>query len=268
MSGKGESLGTVQRVVEILRHMAERGETTIKDLSAALGLVPRTCHRMLGLLAGEGLVERNAARRSYRVGPEFFRLSALVQTHLDVRSLARPFLEQVVAACDETCVLSLYLPAEGHMVFAEKCDSSQLLRYQLALNTPLPVAWGASGRSILAFLPEEERRRLFEATGAAPATGQTVSSFAALEADLAEVRRRGYALTHGQKIAGAVGISAPVFDARGAVIGSLGVTVPEQRIAEADEAKLAALVRSHAEALSRALGAPDPLALPNQARSA
>lgn len=258
MTGKGETLGTVQRVVEILRHLAEHGETTIKDLSAALGLVPSTCHRMLDLLAREGLVDRNAARRSYVVGPEFFRLASLVHTHLDVRSVARPFLQQVVDACNETCVLSLYLPAEGHMVFAEKCDSSQLLRYQLTLNAPLPVAWGASGRSIMAFLPEEERKRLYKATGTAPATGHKLAPAAELEEELAGIRKHGYAITHGQKIAGAVGISAPVFGAGGTVIGSLGVTVPEQRIAEADEVELADLVRRHANALSRALGAPEP----------
>lgn len=268
MTGKGESLGTVQRVVEILRHLAEHGETTIKDVSAALGLVPSTCHRMLDLLAREGLVERNAARRSYRVGPEFFRLAALVQTHLDVRSLARPFLQQVVDACNETCVLSLYQSAEGHMVFAEKCDSSQLLRYQLTLNTPLPVAWGASGRAILAFLPEEERLRLYKSTGPAPASGLKPPSLGELEAELAEVRRRGYAISHGQKIAGAVGISAPVFGAGGVVLGSFGVTVPEQRIAEADEAGLADLVRRNADALSKTLGAPEIPSLPKQARSA
>lgn len=256
MAGKGESLGTVQRVVEILRHLAERGDTTIKDLSAAIGLVPSTCHRMLDLLVKEGLAEQAGERRGYHLGPEFFRLAALVNTRQDIRSLARPFLEQVVDACDETCVLCLYVPADRNMIFAEKIDSSQLLRYQLKLNSPLPVLWGASGRAILAHLPRDERAKIYEEAGDAPASGEKRPPLDELEADLTLIRSRGYAISHGQKIAGAVGINSAVFNATGAVVGSLGVTVPQQRLVATDEAKLGQLVRHHAVALSRALGAP------------
>ncbi|CAM5612261.1 HTH-type transcriptional regulator KipR [Aquamicrobium terrae] len=260
MTGKGESLGTVQRVVEVLRHLAERGDTTIKDLSAAIGLVPSTSHRMLDLLVKEGLVERVGERRSYQIGPEFFRLAALVNTRQDIRSLARPYLQQVVDACDETCVLCLYVRSERHMFFAEKIDSSQLLRYQLQLNSPVPVLWGASGRSILAYLPREERRQIFEEAGDAPASGEKRPPIDTLETELAAIRARGYAVSHGQKIAGAVGINSPVFNAAGEVVGSLGITVPQQRLDPSDEPKLGLLVRYHAAALSRVLGASMPKA--------
>lgn len=256
MAGKGESLGTVQRVVEVLRHLAERGDTTIKDLSAAIGLVPSTCHRMLDLLVKEGLAEQAGERRGYHLGPEFFRLAALVNTRQDIRSLARPFLQQVVDACDETCVLCLYVPADRNMIFAEKIDSSQLLRYQLKLNSPMPVLWGASGRAILAHLPREDRRRIYDEAEDAPASGEKRPPIKELEAELAVIRDHGYAVSHGQKIAGAVGINSAVFNAAGTVVGSLGVTVPQQRMVATDEAKLGMLVRRHAAALSHTLGAP------------
>lgn len=258
MAGKGESLGTVQRVVEILRHLAEHGETTIKDISAAIGLVPSTCHRMLDLLVREGLAQRASERRGYEVGPEFFRLAALVNTRQDIRSLARPFLQQVVDLCDETCVLCLYVPGERHMIFAEKIDSSQLLRYQLKLNTPVPVLWGASGRAILAHLPWDERQRIYDEAQDAPASGEKCPPIEELEAELGAIRARGYAVSHGQKIAGAVGINSAVFNVAGEVVGSLGVTVPQQRLVPAHETKLGVIVQRHAAALSHALGANTP----------
>src|SRR5262249_2152775 len=157
------------------------------------------------------------------------------QSKYDVRSVARGFLQRVVEACDETCVLCLYLPTEQQMIFAEKIDSSQLLRYQLPMNTLLPLLWGASGLAILAFLPKEDIDVLYSRTGRAPASGEMRPSRKVLNAELSLIRERGYAVSHGQKIAGAVGINSPVFDAGGSVIGSFGVTVPEQRIVPAQE---------------------------------
>jgi DNA-binding IclR family transcriptional regulator len=252
----GEALGTVQRVVEIIRFFGERGEATLKELSLALSLAPSTCHRLLELLGRDGFVEHDAVHRRYRIGREFFRIAALVQSKHDIRAIALPFLRKLVDACDETSVLSLYVPSEGKMFFAEKVDSSMMLRYQLPMNMPMSVLWGASGRSILAFLDEDEVDRIYVAEGRAPGSGDALPSRRALEKELAAIRRRGYDISYGQKIAGAVGFGAPVFGIDGKVLGSINVTVPATRIAAKDRPRLSELVRVTAAELSAALGSP------------
>jgi IclR family transcriptional regulator, acetate operon repressor len=251
----GESLGTVQRVVEVLRFFAEHGDATLKELSTAIELAPSTCHRLLELLGRDGLIEQDQVRRRYRVGSELHRMAALVQARHDMRAIAVPFLREVVDACDETCVLSVYLRSEGKIFFAEKIDSSMLLRYQLKMNTPVSVLWGASGRAILAFLEPQEIDRIYASEDRAPGTGEALPSRQALEKDLAAIRERGYDITHGQKITGAVGISAPVFGIDGKVVASLGLTIPEVRIAAKDQPRLGELVRATAARLSGSLGA-------------
>jgi DNA-binding IclR family transcriptional regulator len=252
----GEATGTVKRVVEVLRFFAERGEATLKEVSVALSLAPSTCHRLLDLLGRDGLIEQDTGHRRYRVGVEMFRISALVQSRNDIRSIAAPFLRELVAACDETCVLSIYLPAEGKIFFAERADSSRALRYQVALNVPVSVLWGASGRSILAFLDAEMVDRIYKSEGRAPGSGEVLPSRGALEKDLAVIRKRGYDVTRGQKIAGAVGVSAPVFGVDGKIVGSLCVTVPESRIKARDYPHLGTMVSSAARRLSQAIGSP------------
>jgi DNA-binding IclR family transcriptional regulator len=252
----GESIGTVQRVAEVLRFFAERGEGTLKELSIALSLAPSTCHRLLDLLGRQGLIVQDSTRRRYRVGMEMFRISALVQSRDDIRSIARPLLRHLVDACDETAVLSVYLPTEGKIFFAERVDSSRMLRYQLTMNVPVSVLWGASGRSILAFLDSTTVDDIYESEGNAPGTGEALMPRDLLEKDLAVIRERGYDITHGQKIQGAVGISAPVFGANGKVIASIGVTVPESRIDTSDCPRLGAEVRETAYRLSQAMGMP------------
>lgn len=250
----GESLGTIRRVVEVIRFFAERGDATLKELSLALSLAPSTCHRLLEMMGRDGLIEQDRARSRYRVGSEMYRISALVQSRRDIRKTALPFLRGIVNDCGETCVLSLYLPAEGKIFFAEKIDSDKLLRYQLTMNMPVSTLWGASGRAVLAYLDKTVVDRIYAQEGRAPGSGEELPSRNALDKELFAIREQGYAVTFGQKIKDAVGISAPIFEADGKVTGSLCVTVPKNRIAAKDRVRLGQLVRATAIRLSETLG--------------
>lgn len=252
--GGGDTTGTVQRVIEVIRYMGEHGETTIKDISNSTGLPPSTCHRLLDLLAKEGLVERDEATREYHIGTELFRIAGRVQAHFEIGKHARPHLEKIAAACDETSVLGLRLPADGKMIFAEKVDSQRLLRYQLNLNEQLSLVWGASGKAILAYLPENEIEQIYEAEDVAPASQAQKPSLPELMEELGRIRAVGFAASEGEKIGGAVGIAAPVFRAGGDVIGCLAITVPKDRIGPRDIQKLGELVRTSANDLSTELG--------------
>jgi DNA-binding IclR family transcriptional regulator len=57
----------------------------------------------------------------------------------------------------------------------------------------------------------------------------------------------------GDRVAGRVGIAAPVFGAGGALLGALALTLPESR----RRPGLTKTVRDSAAALSRTLGAPE-----------
>jgi DNA-binding IclR family transcriptional regulator len=249
-----QTTGTVARAVLLLARVAAEGTTTIKSLSQALSLAPSTVHRLLDLLASQGMIEHDQKHRRYSIGPEFYRVSALVVTRYDLVTLALPILREVVAEADESCVLGLYWPSQRRMSFAKCADSTRPLRYRVQLNTPLPIVWGASGRSILAHLPEEEVAHVLAEETASPGKGEALPSPEALTRELAEIRARGYAISRGQKIAGAVGISAPVFGASGKVIGSLSITIPEIRFVEEQATKLGQLIRNRAGELSTRLG--------------
>jgi DNA-binding IclR family transcriptional regulator len=253
---KALALGPVTRSIKLLQYLGEHGHTTIKDASAALSLAPSTVHRLLDLLGKENIVEHNQIERNYRIGPEFFRLAAKVYERYDVRALSIPVLTEIVGACDETCLLGLYLPVVGKMTFAAKVDSSRALRYQIPLNTQISVFWGASGRSILAFLPKEDIDRIHRQEAPSPATGEAVTSRQKLEKELAEIRSNGIAMTRGQKTPGAVGISTPLFAASGTVIGSLSVTVPASELTAAKEKQIRSLLKVKSAELSVRLGVP------------
>ncbi len=239
--------GTVARAVAVLRAVAESGDgTQIKRISADLRLPASTVHRLLDLLIREGMVERDEEAPTYRAGREFLRLSSVVASRHPLQAIAAPLLEQAVAALNETAYLCLYLPREHRLTFAAHVESTHPLGYRVRSHEPQTLLTGASGRSILAFLPPDEVGAVFAREGLAGPVDAAP--------DLAAIRARGYALSLGQRIAGAVGIFAPVFGPGGRVTGSLGFTIPEQRFDPAREAEFAHEACRLAAELSAGLG--------------
>jgi len=239
--------GTVARAVAVLRAVAESDDgTQIKRISAELGLPASTVHRLLELLMREGMVERDEEAPTYRAGREFLRLSSVVASRHPLQAIAAPLLEQAVGSMNETAYLCLYLPRERRLTFASHVESTHPLGYRVRSHEPQTLLTGASGRSILAFLPPDELAAVLAREG--------LAGHLDLAQDLAAIRARGYALSFGQRIAGAVGIFAPVFGAGGRVTGSLGFTIPEQRFEPAREAEFAREACRLAAELSAGLG--------------
>lgn len=254
MGDTGESWGTVTRVVRLLQCLAEADDLSLKELSQRLGLPASSVHRLLQLLAQHDLVERASNGQHYRSGTEFFRLASLVLGKTDLVDIAGPILKSVVDACNEVCFLIKYLPAAKQVMVVRKEDSSHPLRYNIPLFQPDTMLWGATGRSVLAFLPPDERDAVLAASHVSPVTGQRLPARKQFLQELERIQEAGYVCTSGQKMPGAVGIGAPVFSGNGHVTGSICITLPQARFDRKNEPMLAALAINAAARLSTALG--------------
>ena len=249
------AVGTVERVVCLMRALAEAGgDINIKRLSEQLSLPASTIHRLLGLLLDLGIVERGRQSYSYKAGVEFYRIGALVVGQNSLRDMALPFMERVVAGCGEVCLLMRYMKAMRRIMPEQAVETPHPLRYQVDMYEPLSILWGASGRSVLAFLRQAEIEAVHAEGESSPIGGRPAPTADELYAQLAEIRATGYAISFGEKFAGAVGLGAPVFDADGTVLGSLCVTVPQIRFKPEMEEPIAALILRESQALSNALG--------------
>ncbi|MBV9811275.1 MAG: IclR family transcriptional regulator, partial [Acetobacteraceae bacterium] len=230
------------------------GDTSVKQLAERLGLPMSTVHRLLQLLGAEGLVQHDPDTRRYQVGFELDRIASLVASRRSLKDIARPFMQAVVDSCHEACLLVVHLPATFQVSVLEGINSSHPLRYDMLLYAAHSLLWGATGRSILAFLSEEEQAAALAHGEPSPGSGRPVPTHAQLRAELAVFQARGYASSYGEKIVGAVGIGAPVLRADGHAIASLCLTIPQMRFEPLNEASLARLLRRQAHALSQTLG--------------
>lgn len=249
-----DTKGTVVRVLSLLRCFADGpADWTPSELAAVLHLPRSTVHRLLQLLRSQGLVDVDPASRRYGAGTELYRFGSMLAARMPYTRIARPILDHIVGNCDETAVLGLYQPTRSQMIFAATAESTKPMRYVLHENVLQSLLWGATGRAILAFLEPAEVNRAVGLDEPSPARATPIDR-AALDAELATIRARGYAVSRGQRIPSAVGIAAPFFSASGRVLGDIAITIPDFRFDGGTAEHLIELVVSGASQMSNALG--------------
>ncbi len=248
------STGTVARVTLLLRVLAEaEGEANLGDIAERMKLPVSTTHRLLNLLLEQGFVRRRPGSRVYGPGLEFLRVGGLVTSRSEVAEVAHGFMHAVVEACDETCMLSLYVPRQQASMIAKVIYGSHPLRYEAAMYQPTTLVWGATGRGILAFLPEDVIDAVLAKEEPSPATGRKMGKAIQIKSELAKVRDQGYVHSSGQKVVGAEGFAAPVFDSAG-VIGALCITLPKSRFKESMQPRIVRSLVDQAARFSSTLG--------------
>lgn len=247
--------GTVTRALHLLALLADTdGHITIKQAAVEMGLAPSTAHRLLNLLKKEGFVD-NAGAGQYAVGAQFYRVAARVVSQASVPTLAQPVIDAIAAEFNETVLFGLYLPTDRTLAFAARADGQQKLKYQIDMHRPLSLLWGASGKAILAFLPEDAVAAILAAEGPSPATGAPPPAATLLAQQLTQIRERGWALSESEKLPGARGIAAPVYGPAG-VLGCICLTSPIARMPHATMEVIVREITARAKTFSRDLGAP------------
>jgi IclR family acetate operon transcriptional repressor len=204
----------------------------VRQIARDLETTGSTIHRIFGTFQDRGLIARGS-QGQYIAGLELFRICAAISSKLSPARIAHPHLEQLSRECNETTLFGIYDSSRGQMMFIDRVEALHPLRYVVDMHHWIPTHAGATGLAILAFLPEAERRLIY-ATGLGAQTLRTIVDIDALEAELERVRQRGYAQSIGERVPGAVGFGAPVFDSAGVVCGDVCVTLPEQRFEEGE----------------------------------
>jgi IclR family transcriptional regulator, acetate operon repressor len=239
------------RGIEILTLMVDGGEQSygVRELGNRMGVSASTAHRILGDLEGLGMVARSTGG-NYRLGMEFLRLAWTANTRFPLHEAASDILSELARSSGESSFFAVYNEQRRQMMFAVSVESPHPLRYTVPQGVWLPLHAGASGLAILAFLPAEVQRDIV-GDSLEPLTKRTLVDPGRLAERLAHIRQDGYAISHGERIDGAIAIAAPVLGPSDAVIGDIGITIPETRFNATDTSDLAALVTRSAQSLTR-----------------
>lgn len=254
--------GPVERVLDILDLLGSGKPMDAEQVAQALDLPASSAYRLLRTLRERGLVFQPPGSTTFQIGFAIVRWAETARQSLDLVRLARPSLQQLAKATQETT--SLTLLHGDCAVTADVIEGQGLVRVAPDRGRMLPLHSGAACKAILAFLPPD-----FVPRDIGGQLGpKRARSVAALRADLKATRERGYAVSVEEVYEGASAAAVPIFVAGSTPVGSLAVSAPVSRMNDKRLKQLADMLMSEAARLNSLLNSSPPPARPRGARAA
>lgn len=255
------SIKSLTKVLQILECFSRRdANLTPAEIAARTGLPRATTHRLVSSLRDIGLLEQNGKRETYKLGMKLFQFGNLVIQNLDLDSHARPYAAQLQLITGESTHLCIFDGAQMAVVERQEMTSTgntTITRIAAAL-----VHCTSVGKAFLAWQSPQLIRKIID--DALPErTAYTLTNGKALEAELAAIRERGYALDLQENELNVHCVGAPVRAANGQVFAALSVSGPADRLPLPRLEGLAGLVMEMADKISQELGWTPPRAAIN-----
>lgn len=250
---KGEDAGmtsvrAVDRSIAILQSFTvEQPLMSVIELQKRVGLSRPTLYRLLHTLASRGLIEAEGDPQRFRLAHGVMGLAHVWLKALDVVQVARPVVEALRERTGETA--ALFRMEDGRGICILECESRHVLSISRGIGDSLTLAQGATGKAMLAFMDPHRQAEFLQAL--------PKDARAQLDEALRTARRRGYTISHSEIFVGAVAVSAPYFDHRGSVVGSVGIYGPSARVNDEKVDEFAKLVVDGGQKISRLLGFED-----------
>lgn len=205
------------------------GETSlgVSAIAREMGLAKSVVHRMLQTFVAQGFLTRRPETRTYSLGPAIAALGAAALRSSNLRAAARPALSKLRAATNETVTLCAIIDTQR--VFIDQLETPHEMKISVALGRQYPLTAGATGRVLLAHLPEAKREQIVEHEHAKN-PGHAVPTEEALRSDVRRIQEQGFAVSQGERQNGAASVASPVFNFDGEVVGAITVCGPTTRL--------------------------------------
>jgi DNA-binding IclR family transcriptional regulator len=252
-NGSQTIVPNLERGLLILEHLREHPDgQCISDISRALDVPVNSVFRILNTLDKHNYVQRKPGTKSYVLTRKMMSIGydapvdrTLMENSLDVMRAVR---DQV----GETVVVSIIDGFEGLVL--EQVPGVHPFRFVCDAGTRQALHASASTKSILAHWPEAELAKAYERMTFEAFTERTITSRSQLEAELEEVRTRGYAVDTGEALDGVHCVAAPILDQRGVAIAAVTVTGPSNRLRVQDFARIGRTVARETARISERFG--------------
>lgn len=243
-----KALAVLDKLAGFVRQHPEG--VSLSELGRAAGVTSSSAFRYLRPLIAYGLVAQDPATGRYRLGLKVVELAGIYLESVNLRTVARPFAEELGRRTQETVYLGV--PNGLEVVYLDRIESPWPVRLHTTLGGRNPLHCTSLGKAMLAADPALAALVLSRPLPAR--TERTLTEPAALAADLEAVRGRGYAVDDLENESEVRCVGAAILDHTGAVAGAISVSGPASRLTPERLPSLGCLVKETAAEISRAMG--------------
>lgn len=253
-AGERHGIQSVDRAITLLETIADAGgEATLTEIAGRAELNISTSHHLLSTLVRRGYVTKVPGRRSYALGGRILEIGYACLRRIDLPQRAEPFIARLNETTGETVHL-VTLQGDTMVTLAKR--EARAPQGPGSMTRPDGAHAKASGKAILAWLPEHEARRVTTAQGMIKFTPNTITEWPVLDEELRQVRRNFYSMDREEYQPGLICVGSAVRDHQGAVVAAISASTSLLRATDAHLKLICDGVVEAADALSAGLGEP------------
>ncbi|ORB11492.1 IclR family transcriptional regulator [Mycolicibacterium monacense] len=243
---------SVDNALRLLLLLGERSEIRLTDASEYLRVASSTAHRLLSMLQYRGFVRQDPASKAYQPGPSLTNVAFAVHSRMDIPRTAAPILRQLVDTLQETVHVGTL---DGRLVrFIAALESPSAVRVISRLGSTRPAHCTSTGKVLLAGLSDDELDQLYPDPHLEPLTEHSVRTLTELRAQLAEVRKSGFAISRQESEEGVASVAVAVPQSGSGIRLALNASAPSYRFRPSDVRKACSALTDAAAELARNLG--------------
>ena len=217
------------RLFALLEVVASKDQFfSLQSLAEETGIPKPTLHRMLQQLENAGLLERSGDSRQYGTGVRLRRLAENLLLKDSFHGARHGVLRSLVNEVGESCNLTALSGSE--VMYLDRVETPAPLRFYLHSGSRVPVHCSASGKLFLANMAPAQRQRLLAHATLEAFTPKTLTNLDALEEEIKQVKRQGFALDNEEFLPGLLCIAVMVPSATGRSNLCVAVQAPIMRL--------------------------------------
>lgn len=242
---------SVDKALRIVQLFINSESLSFTEICQQADLPKATAFNLIETLEVHKYLHRNPTNGRYALGRTLLELGNLYTSRLHLRDIAYPIMQRMSEITNQTSQLTML--SDLNVVYLEKVDSSGLIQLNTRIGSTFPAHCTATGKIMLAFLPEDELNSLLQNRPLTKMTAYTITDKDALKENLAETRRNGYSVDNRESNDQIMAFGAPIRDSSGKVIAGISLTGLATSFISTSEKSLNCLLEGAAK-ISKILG--------------
>jgi IclR family KDG regulon transcriptional repressor len=243
------TVAAVDQALALLGLVAQSPGLGVSELAVRSGNTKARTFRLLYTLEQRRLVQRRGRTATYGLGIQALYLGVAAQEQVDLVRLARPYLLDLAAACNENVQIRVRDGLESVCVDRWQCVHHERIVSRAGSRRRLHA--GASCKLLLAFAPDEVRQTLL-ASDLPRYTELTIHQPSRLALELKRIRQEGVSSSCGEMTHGVSAFAYPILDRHQQVLAALSISGPTHRL-QTRQPELIAALRTAAATITVAI---------------
>lgn len=253
MDKKGYKVKSIKNAIRVLETFSvEKLNLNLTELSEKTNLNKTTLFRILSNLEEEGYILKNVNTKKYQIGIKLFELGQLVQREMIIRDISLPIMKELNSITKETIGLDVVIGEKR--VTIEKAESLHVVRHTIELGKPFPLYAGATSKVLLAFSSKSKIKKIIWENKLKALADNTITDPLTLEKDLAEIKKKGYAISTGELFYNSTAIAVPILNYNNKSVAVLSISGPSERFYKENNLQIVELLKDRARRISDQLG--------------